>query len=339
MLKRLVAKSDVVIENNSTGVMDELGLGYATLSALNPAIVMLSSQLMGARGPWKDFRGYGPSTRAAGGLEMLWNYDDQDEPAGGMSIFPDHLAGRVGALGALAGLLGRRRGDGRGAHVELAQVEVTAGIVGDLLTKEALSPGSVRATGNRRERGAPWGLFRCDGEEQWAAITCRSDEDWRALVGVMGAPDWAKDGALATAEGRHARAAEVEAGVAEWTAGRSREEVVRTCQAAGVPAGEMLTSLETETNEQYVARGFPVELPHPGLLNDSQIFDGPGFYGSRMTPAIIRPAPMIGEHTREICRDLLGMEAAEIERLIAEVALEVTPAVEPTGTSGSSGGE
>ena len=102
---------------------------------------MLSSQLMGSRGPWADFKGYGPSTRAAGGIEMLWNYDDQDEPAGGMSIFPDHLCGRLGALGIMAGLIGRRRGDGTGAHVELAQVEVTLGIVGDLLTKEALEPG------------------------------------------------------------------------------------------------------------------------------------------------------------------------------------------------------
>jgi len=68
-------------------------------------------------------------------------------------------------------------------------------------------------------------------------------------------------------------------------------------------------------------------IPQPGLLNDDQLFDGPGFTGSRMAPAIIRAAPMIGEHTRAICRDLLGMDEAEIERLIAEISLEVTPAV------------
>jgi len=327
VLKKLVAASDMVIENNSTGVMDELGLGWEILSAVNPNVVMLSSQLMGAHGPWKDFRGYGPSTRAAGGLEMLWNYDDQDEPAGGMSIFPDHVAGRVGALGALAGLIGRRRGDGQGTHIELAQVEVTVGIVGDLLTKEALEPGSVHATGNRRPRGAPWGLFPCEGEEQWVAITVRNDAEWRSLVEVIGSPDWATEEALASGEGRHARSAEIEAALAEWTAGRSREEVVAACQAACIPSGEMLTTLETETNDQFVARGFPIVIPQPGLLNDDQLFDGPGFTGSRMAPAIIRAAPMIGEHTRAICRDLLGMDEAEIERLIAEISLEVTPAV------------
>ena len=89
----------------------------------------------------------------------------------------------------------------------------------------------------------------------------------------------------------------------------------------------MLTTMETVENEHYVARGFPVEISHPGLLNDTQLFDGPGFQGSKMTPAIIQPAPLVGEHTREICRDLLGMEEAEIERLVSDVALEVTPAV------------
>ena len=328
VLKALVAKSDMVIENNSTGVMDELGLGWDVLSEVNPGVVMLSSQLMGAHGPWKDFRGYGPSTRAAGGLEMLWNYEDQEEPAGGMSIFPDHVAGRVGAIGSLAGLIGRRRGDGRAVHVHLAQVETTVGIVGEALTKEALAPGTARATGNRRERGAPWGLFPCDGDQQWAAITARDDADWRALVEVMGAPEWAMADDLATADGRHARVAEVEAGVAAWTATRTREEVAAACQAAGIPAGEMLTTLETEKNEHFVARGFPVVIPQQGLLNENQLFDGPGFTGSRMGPVRIEQAPMIGEHTREICRDLIGMDEEEIERLVANVSLEVTPAVE-----------
>jgi crotonobetainyl-CoA:carnitine CoA-transferase CaiB-like acyl-CoA transferase len=78
---------------------------------------------------------------------------------------------------------------------------------------------------------------------------------------------------------------------------------------------------------RFVCGGFPVEIPHPGLLNDSQLLDGPGFCGSRMVPAFIKPASLIGEHTREICRDLLGMTDEEIEDLIEEVSLEVTPAV------------
>ncbi|MCW2548912.1 MAG: CoA transferase, partial [Mycobacterium sp.] len=328
VLKDLIARCDAVIENNSTGVMDELGLGYGELRAVNPGVVMLSSQLMGSRGPWADFRGYGPSTRAAGGIEMLWNYDDQDEPAGGVSIFPDHLCGRIGALGIMAALLGRHRatgeGAGVGAHVELAQVEATLGIVGDLLTKEALAPGTVKATGNRRERGVPWGLFRCDGVEQWVAITCRDDADWAALVKTMGSPAWATDPALATLAGRVANIDAIEQGVREWTAGGSRADIADILQEAGVPAGEMITALESTVNEQYLARGFRVEIDQPGVFGDRLLLDGPCFYGSRMTPAVIFKAPWVGEHTREVCRDVLDMSDDEIERLIADGALEVT---------------
>ena len=305
VLHRLIDTCDVVIENNSTGVMDEMGLGYETLRASNPELVMLSSQLMGSRGPWAQFRGYGPSTRAAGGLEMLWNYDDQDEPAGGASIFPDHLCGRIGALGAMAGLLARRR-EGKGSLIELAQVEVTIGIVGEYLTKEALVPGSVRATGNRRERGHPWGLFRCAGDEQWAAITCRDDADRAALADVIGtAPD--------------------EDAVRAWTAGLTREEVVARCQAAGVPAGEMLTALESIENEHYLARGFRVEIDQPGVVTERLVLDGPGFTGSLMASPVISRAPWVGEHTRDICRTDLGLSDEQIDALIAAGALEVTP--------------
>lgn len=263
VLLRLMEHVDVVVENNSTGVMDEMGLGYETLTGVNPGLVMLSSQLMGSRGPWAGFRGYGPSTRAAGGLEMLWNYDDQEEPAGGATIFPDHLCGRVGALGALAGLLGRRRGSGTGAHVELAQVEVTVGIVGDLLTKEALEPGSVKATGNRRERGAPWGLYPCAGEQQWVAITCRDDEDWASLLGVMGSPAWATTPKLATAAGRHEHAAELDEGIRSWTRDLTREEVAARCQAAVSPPGRCSppSSRPSTSTTWHVASGWRSPSP------------------------------------------------------------------------------
>lgn len=326
VLLQLLATTDVVIENNATGVMDKLGLGYRTLREQNAGVVMVSSQLMGSRGPWADFRGYGPSTRAAGGFEMLWNYADLDEPAGGMSIFPDHLCGRLGALGAVAALLARRR-RGTGAHVELAQVEVTVGIVGDLIPKEALEPGSVRATGNRRDRGAPWGLFPCSGDDQWVAITCRDDADWARLVEVMGSPAWA-DAGLATAPERHRRVDDVEKGVASWTRTVTREAAAAACQAAGVPAGEVLTTVESMTHEQFVARGFPVEITQHGNLVPQIILDGPGFFGSRMAPAVIEPAPLVGEHTRDICAEL-GLPAEEVEELVAKVALEVTPPISP----------
>jgi crotonobetainyl-CoA:carnitine CoA-transferase CaiB-like acyl-CoA transferase len=113
--------------------------------------------------------------------------------------------------------------------------------------------------------------------------------------------------------------------VSEWTATQNRDEVASALQQAGVPAGELLTALESIENEHYLARGFRVELDQWGVVGEKLILDGPGFYGSRMTFPKITQAPRVGENTRDVCRDLLGMDAGEIERLVADGALEVTP--------------
>ena len=109
ILKRLIEACDVLIENSKTGAMEGMGIGWETIQKWNPYCVMVSSQLLGSRGVWSDWIGYGPSTQPIGGLVHLWNYDDQEFPAGSASIFPDHLAGRLAAINALAMLHSRER--------------------------------------------------------------------------------------------------------------------------------------------------------------------------------------------------------------------------------------
>ncbi|WP_285658742.1 CoA transferase, partial [Helicobacter bizzozeronii] len=195
----------------TTGVMDDLGIGYADLQAANPGIAMAASQLMGSKGVWASWRGYGPSTQAPGGLSYLWSYEDEDTPAGTASIFPDHFVGRLSAVGALATLIGRERGTVAGGFVEVAQVEAVTGVLSDLLAAESLEPGSVRAKGIHSERGTPGGNYQCAGEQGWVAITCRDDADWAALCGVIGKPELADDDRFATVDARRANVAEVDA--------------------------------------------------------------------------------------------------------------------------------
>jgi len=318
-LHRLVEKADVVIENSRTGAMDAMGVGYETLSRLNPGIVMVSSQLLGSHGAWKDWIGYGPSTQPVGGLVHLWNYDDQDFPAGSGSIFPDHLAGRLVAVNALASLWARRR-TGRGAHGEVAQVEAVTGVIGDLLVKAGLEPGAVRARGNRSERGAPWGAYPCAGEQQWCVVTVRDDADWQNLVEALGRPEWAADTALASAAGRHAAHDAIDAGLTAWTRERTKQEVAKTLQRHGVPCGPMFTGGDQLDDPHLAERGFPRWVTQQDL--GRICLEGPAFRGSRMTDADIFQAPRLGEHTRDICRDLLGMDDAEIDRLQGLGALE-----------------
>ena len=138
----------------------------------------------------------------------------------------------------------------------MAQVETVLGMLGDLIAAEGVTAGSVAPLGNRSEVGAPWGLYRCDGEEQWAAITCRDDADWQGLVAAMGNPAWAGDSALATVAGRRARADELDERIGEWTASRTKDEVAAVCQGEGVPAAPMLTGAEQVSDAQFEARGF-----------------------------------------------------------------------------------
>jgi crotonobetainyl-CoA:carnitine CoA-transferase CaiB-like acyl-CoA transferase len=319
-LHELARQADIVIENNSTGTMDDMGVGYDTLHALNPGISMASSQLVGSRGAFASWIGYGPTTQTFGGLSHLWNFDDGDTPPGNSAIHPDHFVGRLCAIAGLLGVYARDT-TGSGVHSDIAQVESTIANIGDLLAKESLAPGSVRPDGNDDERGAPWGVFPCAGEQTWAVICVRDDRDWQALVEVMGRPAWALDAGLATVEGRKKSRREVNEKVAEWTATMTPRDVMQRAQANGVPAGAMLSSFDQFSDPHFIERGFlvPVQQQEAGLLT----FEGPAFRGSGMADAHIAQAPLIGEHTREIARALLGLEDDEIDQLIADGVLEI----------------
>jgi len=319
VLAHLMAWADVIIENNSTGTMANLGLDWETLHEMNPGLVMVSSQLMGSSGPLAGWTGYGPTIQTVGGLSWLWAFDDGDGPPGSNAIHPDHLAGRICALGAVAALIGRERGNS-GVHVEVAQVEALMGTLGDLFLAESLTPGSARPEGNDSPTGAPWGVFRCAGEETWCVLCVRDDEDWANLRRAMGTPSWMEDPDLQTTAGRLAARDRVNAGVSAWTVDRTAREVQDLCQAAGVPAGRMMHPVDQLEDPHLEQRGFLVGIDQPGLGH--VVLEGPCITGSGMAAPVIGPAPFIGEHTRRFCVEDLGMDPDRVEELISAGALE-----------------
>ncbi|TMA35019.1 MAG: CoA transferase [Deltaproteobacteria bacterium] len=320
ILKRLIHACDVLIENSKTGAMEGMGIGWETIRQWNPYCVMVSSQLLGARGAWSDWIGYGPSTQPVGGLVHLWNYADQEAPAGSTSIFPDHLAGRLAAINALA-LLHASERTHKGAHGEVAQVEVVTGILGDLLWKAGVEPGSVAPRGNRSDRGAPWGAYPCAGEQQWCVIAIRDDDDWRRLVAAIGSPAWAADPALARAEGRFAAHDAIDGELGKWTRERTKYDVAVHLQEHGVPCGPVLTGSEQLEDPHFLARGYVRWIDQQVV--GKMAFEGPAFHATGTQDVVLRQAPRHGEHTREICKNLLRLDEATLEQLIADGALEV----------------
>lgn len=322
----LVRHADVVLENLPPGTMERYGLGRDALLAANPDVVVFSSQTMGSSGPWGEWRGYGANTQPPSGMTYLWSFPGHSEPVACNVAFPDHVVGRLGALAVAAcvaappaAATGRR-----GRHVEIIQAEVGINLLADLYAKEGLDPGSVGPVGNDSERGTPWGVYPCAGEQRWCVITCRDDADWAGIVAALDDPEWATPD-LATVAGRRARQDEVDARLAEWTAARPDREVMARLQAHGVPAGYMLYVGDTTSDPHLVARGYPLELDQPGV--GPVLVEGSAFRSAELPAPITTPAPLLGQHTREIAIDLLGMSPTEVEALIASAALFDPPTI------------
>lgn len=329
LVTRLIEQADVFIENNGGGVTERLGFGAEALKRINPRIVSFSSQMVGSHGPWKDWIGYGPNTHPVSGMQHLWNYpEDEDRPAGSTNVYPDHFVGRLGAFAVMAGLIGRAR-SGRGGHTDAAQFEAAINMLGDLFARESLAPGSVHPKGNASDRGAPWGAYRCAGEDEWCVICVRSDEEWRRLRAVMGEPAWAKRSEYEGAAGRMAARAAIDAELGTWTRELEPRDAMEKLQAAGVPCGIVAHPGHHMGDPQLAHRGYPKLVDQQGLT--TMLLEGPGFLGSDMPEVIVTQAPWLGEHTREIARERLGIDDAEIERLVADGVLEDPPAEFTTG--------
>jgi crotonobetainyl-CoA:carnitine CoA-transferase CaiB-like acyl-CoA transferase len=304
--------------------MDRLGLGAEDLKKINPRLVSFSSQMVGSYGPWKDWTGYGPNTHPVSGLQHLWNYpEDEEHPAGSTNVYPDHFVARIGMMTILAGLIDRAR-SGRGSHHDAAQFEAAIGLLGDLYSKESLEPGSVRPLGNASSRGAPWGCYRCEGEDEWCVINVRSDEEWRSLRSVIGDPEWARNPNYDESSGRIEHRKEIDAALDEWTSKHPPRTVMETLQAAGVPAGIVAHPGHHLGDPQLAHRNYPKLCDQQGL--GSMLLEGPPFLGSDMPEVIISQAPWLGEHTREIALSLLGLSPEEIQALVDEEVLEDPPA-------------
>jgi crotonobetainyl-CoA:carnitine CoA-transferase CaiB-like acyl-CoA transferase len=324
LVHRMLPQVDVIIENNATGVIERLGLGWETVSAINPRIVMVNTQLYGDRGPWASKKGYGPSARAIGGLTWLWAHGPE-APRGVMTIHPDHVAGRLVALGALAALHDRKR-TGLGCRIDLAQFEALSALLGDLLLAESLEPGAALPLGNRSSEHAPWNLYRCAddeiGAERWLAVCVPDDATWSALVAAappgMDAPEWASE------TGRLADAERLDSLLSGWLRSADAATTEALLQRAGVPAGQALFPRIQVEHPHVIARGYPVPVEQPGA--GSLLLEGPAFIAAQMGPPRCDPAPMLGQHTAEICRELLGSDDTEIARLVALGAIDPLPA-------------
>jgi benzylsuccinate CoA-transferase BbsF subunit len=187
-------------------------------------------------------------------------------------------------------------------------------LLADLFLKESLEAGSVHPQGNRSSRGAPWGVYPCQGKQRWCVITCRSDSDWQGLLTAMGQPDWAQHPDLTTVSGRRLHQDMIDERISSWTSPRSDREVMTLLQAQGVPAGMMMYMSDQPEDPHLRHRGYVLELDQPGV--GPILLEGAAFHATRLPEPVTAPAPFLGQHTREICVSLLGYSEREVDLLV-----------------------
>lgn len=320
LARRLIEWCDIVLTNFKPGVAQTLGLDYESVRDINPGAVVVDSSAFGPTGPWAKRMGYGPLVRAASGFTKLWVYPDKpDVFCDTVTVYPDHVAARIGVMCALA-LLVRRERTGAGGSASVSQSEVmlshlAAQIAGDFLIAQG-----HRDTGGPAH-DAPWGQFPAAGDDNWLTITVRNDIDWAGLCRVLDRPDLLADGELSTREGRDLQRTRIDEAVSAWTSERESRDAMERLQAAGVPAGAVLRASEVPEWEYYVERrDFRDELhpyaPSPFVMENVQI------HATRVADPPLGQAPMLGEQTREIATELLGLSADQTETLIADGILE-----------------
>ena len=316
VFRDLVRHSDVVMENFTTRVMANFGLDYDKLTEIKPDIVMLSSTGYGHTGPWANYRAVGPSTEGASGVAVTAGYADT-EPIMAEVPYTDYIAAENGVLAVMLALFRRKR-SGRGAYIDLSQVESQAALAGELFLDAAANATRLRPNGNRRADMAPHGFFPCAGNDRWLAIAVATDAEWRGLVAAMGAPQWAQDEALATTDGRLRAVDDIESRLGAWTSQQDAYAAMRLLQAQGVPAGVAQDARDLIEDPQLRARGFWQWSDHPeGTGIERKPYPSAPWRFSQSRRGEVRRGSALGEHNAQLCRELLGYSDERVQQLTA----------------------
>ena len=334
IVKRLIAISDIVIENFSSRVLRNWGLGYEVQREIKPDIVYVSMSGYGHTGRHHHYTTFGPVAQAVSGLTFQSGLPDQ-QPAGWGWSYMDDTGGMYGAMCALTGLYHRNM-TGQGQHIDLSQMVASVPLVGPALLDFTVNrrgsrrpgyppgnrahwPGTPLVDNYRGPTVAPHNAYRTDpgGYNDWCVIACQSDKEWRCLVEVMEAPAWTADEKFATLTGRLQHQEELDEQIEAWTRTLGKYEVTERCQAAGVRAMPVQSAEDrVEHDPQLRHREMYRELEHPAL-GVHKVQNAP-FKMSETPAANHLPSPLIGQHTREIVVDLLGYSQAELRAGFAD---------------------
>ncbi len=327
LIKRLIAESDVVVENFSAKTLTSWGLSYEEQRKLKPDIVYVSQAGFGHTGRHRDYLTMGPIAQAFSGMTYLSGLPGK-QPAGWGWSYLDDTGGMYIAFSTLTALYHRNM-TGQGQHVDLSQMVMGATLNGPALLDVTVNGRSSRREGyppgNRAHwpgtpvlnnyRGpttVPHNAYRTKGGgyNDWCAISCFSENEWQRLIGVMGSPQWAAYSKFSTLAGRLDHQEELDQGIQAWAQNIEKYQLMDLCQSSGVPAMPVQsTENRVDHDPQLRHRGLYSELDHP-VIGKYKFQNAP--FKLSETPAVnTSAAPMIGQHNQEVFEGLLGLSHDE----------------------------
>jgi crotonobetainyl-CoA:carnitine CoA-transferase CaiB-like acyl-CoA transferase len=327
LLSRLIKTADVIVENFTPRVLDQIGLDFAAVQALRPDAIMLRMPGFGLDGPWRDSPAFAYAIEAAAGLSWLTGYPDRN-PYEPYSV-GDPNAGIHGLNGLLLALEHRRR-TGEGVLVEAPMVDAAINVAAEQVIEYSAYGALLQRAGNRGPTAAPQNLYLTADIDEfgrrdcWVAVAVATDEQWLRLRDAIGKPTWAMNPDLAIAAGRREQHDHIDKHLSAWCETQTGDEIVHCVWDAGVPVAKVMQPHRQNELPQLAFRRFFEVVGHP--VNDAaphstlpvKLSCGPDRFHQRH-------APLLGEHSHELLTEL-GLMDAEIDELEADGIIGRAPA-------------
>ena len=313
VFRALLKNADVLLENFGPGVLERLGFAYPALRELNPRLVYASIKGFGSYGPYSDYKSYEPIAQAMGGAMSVTGFAD-GPPTYVWPSIGDSGTGMHCVIGILAALM-QRHATGVGQQVEVSMQDAVVNLIRVSLRDHQRFGRPMGRTGNQLGAGVPGTIYRCHpgGPNDYVFVFAQQ-QMWHPLLRAMGREDLIGDPRYEAAEARSQRKAEVDALVEAWTIQRTKHDAMKALGGAGVPCGAVLDTGEVLEDPHLRARDMIVEVDHP--VRGRFVTVGNPIKLSA-SPTSITPAPLLGQHRREVLREL-GYDDAAIDGLAAD---------------------
>jgi benzylsuccinate CoA-transferase BbsF subunit len=305
--ERLVKWADVVVDNFRPGVLDKWHLSYEEINAMNPKIVMASLTARGHTGPLRTAGGYGSEIAGLIGLNTITGWPDRNPV--GVGPYTDWVAPHFAIISILAAVDYRNR-TGKGQYVDMSQSEAAIKFIAPVMLDFTANKRVQSRDGNRCSYAAPHAVYSCKGDDMWCAIAVFTESEWDAFCRVMGNPDWTREARFSTLQERKANEEELNRLIEEWTVKFEAAEVMEKMREAGVRAGMLRTYkdiMETDPQLNHRHHWWHIDQPEIGPL----VHRGASYMLSKTPYRMEKPAPLLGEHTEYVCRELLDMSDEE----------------------------